>query len=105
MPASSTVDTGPCGRAGGQPVFADRPAAPLAHAVPALLQPLQRGADRRHLLPRRLEQGGGVLALERERRALRVVLVVGSGRTSRLGQPSELPLERGHPLPGACLLG
>ena len=68
-------------------------------------QPLQRDVERRHLLPRRLEQGGGVLALERERRALRVVLVVGPGRTRRLRQPREIPLERGHPLPGARLLG
>jgi hypothetical protein len=46
-----------------------------------------------------------MLTLERERRTLRVVLVVGPGRTSRLRQPRELPLERGHSLPGAGLLG
>ena len=46
-----------------------------------------------------------MLPLERERRALRIVLVVGPGRAGRLGQPGELPLQRGHPLPGAGPLG
>jgi len=46
-----------------------------------------------------------VLALERERRALRVMLVVGPGRAGRLGQPGELPLQRRHPLPRAGPLG
>jgi putative ABC transport system permease protein len=104
-PAPRTLDAGPCGRAGGQPLPADGSPALVAAAVPALRQPLKRGVERRHLLPRRLEQRGGVLALERERRALRVVLVVGPSRTRRLRQPGELPLERRHPLPGARLLG
>ncbi len=51
------------------------------------------------------EQRGGMLAFERERRTLRVVLVVGPGRTGRLGQPGEFPFQRGHPQPGAGLLG
>ena len=104
-PAPRTLDTGPSGGAGGQPLLADGPPTPVADAVPTLRQPLKRQVQRRHLLPRRLEQRGGVLPLERERRALRVVLVVGPGRTRRLRQPGELPLQRGHPLPGARLLG
>jgi hypothetical protein len=53
---------------------------------------------------RRLEQRRRVLALEGERRALRIVLVVGPGRARGLRQAGELPLERGRPLPGARLL-
>ena len=98
-PASRTAHAGHGGGAGRQPFGPDGLPAPFAHPVPALRQPPQRVVDRRHLFPRRLEQRGGVLPLERERRALRVVLVVGPGRAGRLGQPGELPLQRGHPQP------
>ena len=98
-PASRTAHAGHGGGASRQPFGPDGLPAPFAHPVPALRQPPQRVVDRRHLFPRRLEQRGGVLPLERERRALRVVLVVGPGRASRLGQPGELPLQRGHPQP------
>jgi hypothetical protein len=40
-----------------------------------------------------------MLPLEGQRRALRVVLVVGPGRAGRLGQRGELPLQRRHPRP------
>jgi hypothetical protein len=39
-----------------------------------------------------------VLPLEGQRRALRVVLVVGSARARGLREFGELPLQRGHPL-------
>ena len=103
--ASRAAHAGDGGGAGRQPFGPDRLPAPVAHPVPALVQPPQRVVQCRHLFPRRLEQGGGVLALERERRALGVVLVVGPGRAGRLGQPGELPLQRGHPLPRAGPLG
>jgi len=95
--ACRAAHAGGGGGAGRQPFGPDRLPAPVAHPLPALGQPPQRVVDRRHLLPRRLEQGGGVLALERKRRALRVMLVVGPGRAGRLGQPGELPLQRVPP--------
>jgi hypothetical protein len=104
-PGPGAPDAGHRGRAGGQPVRADGLPAPVAHPVAAGRQPGQRGVDRRYLLPSRAEQGRGVLSLERERRALRVVLVVGPGRTGRLGQPGELPLQRRRPLPRPLSLG
>ena len=98
-PACRAAHAGGGGGAGRQPFGPDGLPAPVAHSVPAVGQPPQRGVDRRDLIPRRREQRGGVLPLERERRALRVVLVVGPGRAGRLGQPGELPLQRGLPLP------
>src|SRR5260370_5158091 len=67
---------GPGGQAGG----ADRPAAVFAGAVAALGKPEQRRVDLGEVLPGLGEQGSGVLALEGDRGALRVVLVVGAGR-------------------------
>jgi hypothetical protein len=52
---------------------------------------------------RRLQERGGVLALEGERRALRIVLVIGTGRARGVGQIGELSLKRGRPFPArAC---
>ena len=86
------------GRASSRPAPIGCPHRSHAAVLPGR-QPRQRRVRRRHLLARRLEQGGGVLPLEGQRRALRVVLVVGPGRAGRLGQPGELPLQRRHPLP------
>jgi len=46
-----------------------------------------------------------VLPLEGQRRALRVVLVVGPARARGVRELRELPLQRGHPLPRADPLG
>jgi len=41
-----------------------------------------------------------VLPLEGQRRALRIMLVVGAGRARGLGDAVELPLQRRDPAPG-----
>jgi hypothetical protein len=57
------------------------------------------------VLPGGLRQRGHVLPLERERRALRVVLVVGPGAPRRFDDAAELTLQRGQPGHGALARG
>jgi protein phosphatase len=90
-------DAGGGCRARGQPVRTDRLAAPDAGAVRAVVEPADRGVDLGDLLHGPGEQRGGVLPLERERRALRVVLVVGTRLARGLGDARELPAQRGRP--------
>ena len=52
-----------------------------------------------------LSARGHVLALERERRALRVVFVVGAGALRRFDDAGELTLQRGQPGHGALARG
>ena len=49
----------------------------LADTEPLLVQAFERVAERDTIGDRLVEQGAGLRALERDRRALRVVLVVG----------------------------
>jgi hypothetical protein len=67
---------------------------PAAGGYVAVLELAQRRFDCRELLACLVEQCGGVLPFERERRALGVVLVVGTGRARGLGDVGELPLQR-----------
>jgi hypothetical protein len=69
------------------------------------LQPPERRVDRCDLLSGLFEQRGRMLTLERQRRALRVVLVVGPARARGLGEVRELPPQRGHPPERARPLG
>ena len=85
------------GRPGGEAVGPDRLPALGAPAVAARRHPAQGRVDLGQLLPGLAEQGGGVLPLERDRRALRVVLVVGAGRAGRLDDPGQLPLQPVQP--------
>lgn len=85
---------------GGEPVLPDRLAAPDADAVCAVVEPADRGVDLRDLICGLGQQRSGVLALERERRALRVMLVVGARRARGLGDSCELAVQRGRPLLG-----
>jgi serine/threonine protein phosphatase PrpC len=97
-------DAGGGRRPRGQPVRTDGLAAPDACAVRAAGQPCDRGVDPGDLLHGPGEQRGGVLPLERERRALRVVLVVGTRIARGLGDGRELPAQRGRPHLGTCPL-
>lgn len=59
-----------------QPLDTDEPAAVLAHAVAGLLHPVECHPHRLTVRLRLAQQGGHLLALERDRGALGVVLVV-----------------------------
>ena len=82
--AGGAADAGGGGGAGGQAVGGDGPATGGAGAVAALVQAAQRRVDLVEVLARPLQQRGGVLALERDRRALGVVLVVVLADVGRL---------------------
>ena len=66
-------------------------------ALPERMGLPQVSVDIREVLPGGLRQRGHVLPLERERRALRVVFVVGAGALRRVDDAAELTLERGQP--------
>src|SRR6185437_6302611 len=74
--AGGAADAGGGGGAGGQVFGGDGPAAGGAGFVAAVVQAPLGGVDLAEVLAGPIQQGGGVLALERDRRALRVVLVV-----------------------------
>src|SRR5215469_11459388 len=102
--ARGAADAGRRGPAGGQPFGADRQSAPLAGAVAAVRQPVGGPVDGGELISGLVEQGGHVLPVERGRRALRVVLVVG-GRGCRRGDYRvEVPLQRRDPRLGSLAL-
>ncbi len=92
------ADAGLGGRPGGQPRCGDGATAASARPVPARGQPLQRRVDDRQVRASLAGQGGGMLALEGDGRALRVVLIVGVGRLRRLDDPAQLPLQPGEPV-------
>src|SRR5215469_15461406 len=95
--ARGAADAGRRGRAGGQSLGADRQAAPLAAAVAAVRQPVGGPVDGGELISGLVEQGGHVLPVERGRRALRVVLVVGRRGCRRGDYRVEVPLQRRDP--------
>jgi len=80
------------------------PAAVHAPAVAAICDPANRRVNLRELPGRLAEQGGDVLALEGQRGALRIVLVVGA-RCGRFDDPGQFSVKSGYCLDGAGALG
>ena len=72
----SAADAGQRRRASGQSLSADRPSAHVAPAVRARIELAHRGLYGRQMVPRLFEQCRDVLAFERDRRALGIVLIV-----------------------------
>src|ERR1700722_4358456 len=100
------ADAGGGGGAGGQAGGGDGLAAGGAGAVAALVQAAQGRVDLVEVLAGPLQQRGGVLTLERDRRALGVVLVVAVGRLGGLDDAGPLALQAGQPVKGlAPVLG
>src|SRR6185369_11836140 len=89
-------------RAGREAGGTDVLAAALAPAVAALRQLPHGRIDLRELLTGLVEQGGHVLPLKGDRRAFRIVLIVGPGRVRRLDDPAKLALQPIEPLEGGC---
>jgi hypothetical protein len=101
--SSCTSDAGGGYRPRGQARGADRLTAVLASAVSALREPDHRRLDLGKVLLGLADQGRDMLALERERGALGIVLVIAASRT-RLDDPRELSPEPAQPLEDACPL-
>ncbi len=91
----------PGGGTGEQPLGAYLQAAPLAGAVAARVEPAERGGDVGEMLARLIDKRRDVLPLERVRRPLRVVLVVGGRR--RGDDPVEVAAECTKPGLGALM--
>jgi len=85
----------PGARAGLQAVRDDRLAALLAHTVRTPVEPIKRSFEIPPATARLLQQGGGLLALVRDSRPLRVMLVVAVGRLSGRDDPGMLELKPG----------
>jgi hypothetical protein len=98
------LDAGSGRRACCQPVLPDGLAAPYTDAIRARVEPADGGVDLRDLFQGLSEQRGGVLPLEREGRAFRVVLVVGTRFARRRGDPGELPVQGRGPGAGTRTL-
>ena len=81
-----------------EPPGADRLPASLALAVVAVVEAAQRGVDLAQVLSGLVEQRGHVLALERDRGAFGIVLVVGVGRACRVDDAGMVSLKRGQPV-------
>src|SRR5262245_58608105 len=94
--ATSAADAGGSYRPGRQPLTADRPATRRAPAVAAVRQPCHGRVDLGEALTGLAQQRAGMLALERERGTLGIMLIVGASRT-RLDDPGHLPLEPAQP--------
>jgi hypothetical protein len=98
--ACGTPDTGGGCRACGQPALPDRLTASEACAVRAVVEPADGSVDLRELFEGPGKERGGVLPLERERRALRVVLVVGARPACGIGDTREFPVQGRRPPAG-----
>jgi hypothetical protein len=94
------VDAGGGRWAGGQAIFRDWLATPDASAVRAAVEPADGGVDPRDLVQGLRIQRGRMLPLESERRALRVMLVVGARLAGGFGDARELEVKGGRPLLG-----
>jgi hypothetical protein len=70
----------------------------------AVVEPADGGVDLGDLFPGPGEERCGVLPLERERRALRVMLVVGARLGRGLGDSRVLPVQGGRAPLGTCQL-
>jgi len=76
----------------------DGPPAAVARVVAALGQPGHGRVDLDQIVTGLAEQRGDMLPLECDRRAFRVMLVVGAGHPGRLDDSVELPLQPIQPV-------
>src|SRR6185437_7930948 len=88
-----------------QPLHRDRPAAAQAAPVGALCEPLRRPLDGVQVAPGAFQQPEQLGAVEPDRHAFGVVLVVVRGEGLLFGQRVDLRRERGNPLRGGGALG
>jgi len=93
-PAGCASDTSSGLGAGSQPRGRDWLAAGHTQAIAAPGEPAQRRVDLGQTLAGLPGQGGDMLALEGDRGALRVMLIIGTGGPGRIHDASELPFQR-----------